>query len=828
MAVLPGPIRNWFGRRFRQATLAQRLAWPAVSEGRNLLLSSPTGSGKTLAVFLPVFGAIVPRRFEDSPPGVQTSGIKCLYLSPLRALANDIHKNLQQTIREIDAFGPCPVRLGVWTGDTSSHHRQRMRLNPPDILITTPESLALLLVRKDACELLAGVRTVIVDEVHSLACNKRGADLSLSLERLSRLTKQDPQRVGLSASCHPIEEVARWLAGRGRDIRVAQAAEAAPLGIQVEYLDEDDLADSRGFIALLCSRLKPIFDAGDTTLVFANTRALAELITWGLRRRFPDLAGRVAIHHSSVAAQTRFTVEEGLRSCKLRVVVTSTSLELGIDIGSVDQVVLVHPPGGAARLLQRLGRSGRGPGKPRRGIVYTSNTADLLEAVVTAGAGQSGQLEPLRVRRNPLDVLCQQLVGMSIEQPWTAAEAFDLVRGAYPFRDLSLGDFSDCLKYLSGGGNHELPARLGWDGDRFQVAGSRTARIYRMNAGTILGEDVREVRIDAGPAVGSVTSFFADRLLPGDRFLLDGRCLELTHGNGEELLVREAPGFPATVRWASGYWSMPQALAERLWCFRVRAKEALLEGAARLAQFLAEEYDLRGPAAERLVALFDEQEALSEIPVAGLFVEASPSTTGEHLDYSFHLPLSAGGAEAVARALLQRMGLPSRALVASGALGFTIASSEPLWFEPDGLRRLLRPDGFEIDLQRSLADSQLVGQRFANVAMTGLMLLKNPLRRRRRVGGQSWAARRLFHWLRLADPDFPLLRQAAREVREDVLDVRAGLVFLERLARQPIWLRHLPGLSPLARTWFPAEPPADFEGALRQVSYRTEAIHAAS
>jgi ATP-dependent Lhr-like helicase len=456
VAALPEPVRLWLAHHLGEPTLAQRLAWPALAAGKNLLLCAPTGGGKTLAAFLPLLGELL-----TGPP---VRGVRCLYLAPLKALGNDARKNLCAHIEGIRRFLPegfGNVRVGLRTGDTSARVRQEQRLDPPEILLTTPESLAVLLSQEWAAELFANLRCVVVDEVHALAANKRGCDVSLSLERLTRLVRGELQRVGLSATCAPAAEAARFLVGAGRPCAVARVPETARLQLTVEPLPE-----GTAFLAALVTRLERELRGNRGTLIFTNARGLAERLSWALRRRFPEWVDEIAVHHSSLAAERRRAVERALKRGELRAVVSSASLELGIDIGSVDGVVLVHPPGDVVRLSQRVGRSGHGPGLPKRGLVLTANAGELLEAAVMAASTRSAQCELLCVADHPLDVLCQQLLGMAAARSWTADEAFAMVRRAHPYRELPRDDFDACLDYLSGvmagGGVGGGGGVLGW------------------------------------------------------------------------------------------------------------------------------------------------------------------------------------------------------------------------------------------------------------------------------------------------------------------------------------------------------------------------------
>ncbi len=809
LAALAEPLRCWFQQRFGTPTTAQCLAWPALAGGKNLLLCAPTGSGKTLAAFVPLVA-----RFLREP---LRSGMRCLYLSPLKALANDVRKNLRAHFQDLRPFldPGCPRwRVALRTGDTSAQARRGLWRQPPDILLTTPESLAVLLSQPTASELFRDLGCVILDEVHALAPNKRGADLALSLERLASLVRSPMQRIGLSATCAPLAEAARFLVGVERSCAIAQVAETAPLELTIEPLEESE----RGFLARLLDRLEPELATNRTTLVFTNVRSLAERLVWALRRRYPAWADEVAVHHSALAAAGRRRVERRLKHGRLRVVVSSTSLELGIDIGTVDAVVLVHPPGAVVRLLQRIGRAGHAPGRARRGLVLTATPAELLEAAVTGSSSLSAQCEPLRVPLAPLDVLCQQLLGMAAQQPWSSDEAFALVRQAYPYRNLARPEFDRCLEYLSGrrsDGQPWLPARLRWQDTQFVIQDQRTARLLRRNLGTILTEEPRPVRQildqDQEPAsrledrtrlVGEIDDAFADRLQPGDRFLLDGRCLEFRRTEDHALLVQEVVGRPVVPRWTGEGWPLAAELARRLYLLRVRAGEALREGPPVLAALLRDDYGLESRAVAALVAHFQRQEWASEIPDAmTCLVEAVVSETGDR--YYVHTPLNRAGNDALARVVVHRLvrarGWTVTSIVAD--LGWALLPSNGATLTHQEFRALLTLEDFDRDVDVALADSFTLRERFRRVALTGLMLLRHPLGRRRRVGGQDWAERRLFDQVRAGDPECVLLQQALREVRQESCDAEAARRFLEDLPRWALHWRRLPAVSPFAQSW---------------------------
>lgn len=818
LACLPDELAHWFARNYESPTLAQRFAWPTLARGDNLLLAAPTGSGKTLAAFLPMIGALL----ADPTPTLQ-----CLYIAPLKALIRDVAKNLRRALRAVPSAKH--LRVGIRTGDTSWKVRRRMLETPPHVLLTTPESLAVLLSQPAACAQLASVGWVVIDEVHALAGSKRGADLALGLERLEAwvrtplLTVQKPgqkrssnphglQRIGLSATCTPLDEAARFLVGVGRPCAVAQIADTAGIDLAIEPLpltDETGLPAS--FLKRLGNRLHDELTRHRTTLIFANTRALAERVAWALAKRYPDRQDQIAVHHSSLAPARRRAVERRLKQGKLWAAVSSTSLELGIDIGSIDSVVFVHPPGGAARLVQRLGRSGHRPGQPRRGLVLTSSTSELLEATVTAAAGREGQIERLRIPPQPLDVLCQHLAGMAMTESWSPAEALNLVRRAHPYRELSDADFYRCLDYLSGrhaDGSAWLPSRLAWTDDgRFTIASEALAKLLRRNLGTIVSDEPRAIRLlteengeEKKTALGTLDELYADRLQPGDRFLLGGRPLEYRRRDRAALLVREAGGQPAPPRWVSGGIALPAELVRRLFLFRAEAGEVLRDGPDALAAWLRTHYNLEAPAIDELTRYLSLQESVSEIPDDRvLLVESIRHDAG--IEYVLHTPLPRAANEAIARLLTLRMACDHHVESLAADLGVLLYVRGHAPIDVAAWRRLLSPDACQTDIETALHGGWLVRERFAAVATTGLMVLRHPIGGRRKVGGPDWAQRRLFDQIRSADPDFLLLRQAERETAAEVCDAAQAAVYLGELAHKMIRCRWLSEPSPFAAGW---------------------------
>ena len=824
---LDGPVLEWFGRAFPGGpTPAQRLAWPPIASGENVLLISPTGTGKTLAAFL----AIINGLYREHLAGGLEPGLRCVYVSPLRSLGYDIERNLSvplESIRQALGLDKSPVAVGVRTGDTSAHHRRKLREQTPHLLITTPESLSLMLSQPAWHDLWRGVRHLVVDEVHALVPNKRGADLAVSLERLAARASSDPGRIGLSATCRPAGPVARFLVGPSRACRVVEAPqpEGTPeLSLEVESLLKPDEGPHRGLTyRRLLRRLREATGSARTTVVFANTRALTEKVTHDLRHEMGVGPEAVAAHHSALDADRRRAVEASLKAGDLKAVVTSTSLELGVDIGQADLSVLIGLPGSASRCLQRVGRAGHGVGVRTRGVILAATPAELAGAVVTARAAKAGRVEPLRMSVNPLDVLCQQLIGMACGGEWSSDDAFALVRKSTPLADLTRADFDACLAFLAGdlaspsgayepepGSTPKWTAPRIWKrGGLFGIRNRRVIRWFWSNVGTITSEESVRVQVD-GQVIGTLEGAYAERLQAGDRFVLDGRALEFRRMEGLTVHAKSSGGEPNLPRWSSDRQGLSAELARDVARFRARAAEALTEGPSSLRSWLGEDHDIGTHEAGVLEALFAGQEQVSEIPgVDDLLVEEYPDPMGIGFVYAFHAPLGRPASEAMARAtaarLGRRFGKDLKLVVAD--LGWSLTLPEGARIGPDDLPALLSPEGFEDDVLDGLDRGELLARRFRHVAATALMVLRRPEGGRTRVGGLLWVSQRLYPLVKAACPDHPLLRETRREVLEETLDAPTALGWLA--SRPGVRFRGLDGPSPFAAAWIdPGGPEA--------------------
>jgi ATP-dependent Lhr-like helicase len=838
--ALSDPVRRWFDATFPDGpTAIQARAWPAVRAGRNVLAISPTGTGKTLAAFL----AIVDLLLDEAATGALGPGVRCVYVSPLRSLGYDIERNLMRPLEELTTRLGLPreaVRVAVRTGDTSAYTRRRQREQAPHLLITTPESLSLLLTQPPWHEALARVGHLIVDEVHALAPSKRGADLAVSLERLAAMAPRDPVRIGLSATARPADAVARFLVGPDRACDVVAGDPAAPPRIRIEPLLAADEAAHRALsYRRVLRRLDAEVAAHRTTVIFANTRALAERVTHDLRRRLdPGRAeaagdtgtGTVAAHHSALDAARRREVEAALKAGTLRAVVTSTSLELGVDIGSADLVAMIGLPGSVSRCLQRVGRAGHQVGATSEGVLYAATAAELAGAAVTVKAAAAGAVEPIRPVRAPLDVLCQQLLGMACAGECDADAAYALLRRTSPYADLARADLDACLAYLAG----DLAAPAGayepepgatprWTAPRiwrvrglFGVRSGRVVRWFRSNVGTITSEESVRVLVD-GRSVGTLEGNYAERLQPGDRFVLDGRALEFRRLEGLTVHARPAGGEADLPRWTSDRQSLSTDLARDVAAFRSElARRAGDDGPEAAARWLDRAHGLDAASAGVLLALIEAQQAAGEVPAPDtLLVEESPYPEG--FAYTFHAPLNRGACEVLGRATGARLGRRfgrDVALVVAD-LGWSLRLPDGHRLAAADLPALLDREGLDADALESLDRGELPARRFRHVAATALMVLRNPEGGRRRVGGLLWVSQRLYPLVKAACPDHPLLRETRREVLEDLLDLDAARAYLD--ARPALRFRRLEGTSPFTAAWIdPAgaepirfEPPAD-------------------
>jgi ATP-dependent Lhr-like helicase len=829
------PTRAWFTGAFLRPTAAQDGAWDAVSDGEHALVVAPTGSGKTLAAFLWSLD-----RLAASPPADERTRCRVLYVSPLKALAVDVERNLRAPLTGIGQAAlrlglPRPdIRVGIRSGDTPADERRALARRPPDILITTPESLFLLLT-SSARESLRGVETVIVDEVHAVAGSKRGAHLAVSLDRLDELLERPAQRIGLSATVRPVEEVATFLAG-GRPVRVVAPGSAKEwdLSVVVPVEDMSELGQPTGEISGSAAGAEPrssiwpaveervldLVQAHRSTIVFANSRRLAERLTsrlnelayeratgeevppgtnaaalmaqagsgGGLPSDFQPVA---AAHHGSVSREQRAIVEEALKTGRLPAVVATSSLELGIDMGSVDLVVQVEAPPTVASGLQRVGRAGHQVGAVSRGVLFPKYRGDLVQCALVVERMKSGAIESTRYLRNPLDVLAQQIVAVVSERPRTVDEVGALVRRSAPFAALPDSALHAVLDMLAGrypsDAFAELRPRLTWD----RVTDTLTARngaqrLAVTSGGTIPDRGLFGVFLvgsegSGGRRVGELDEEMVYESRVGDVFLLGSsswRIEDITH---DRVLVSPAPGQPGKMPfWKGDAPGRPLELGRALGAFLREVGSATPE--AGLARARAAGLDEWG-AANLQAYLAEQKAATGHLPDdRTLLVERFRDELGDWrlvVHSPFGAQVNAPWALVLAARLRERYGVDVASMHSDDGIVLRLpdTTGEP----PEADLAVLDPDDVEREVTAEVGNSALFASRFRECAARALLLPRRDPRRRTPLWQQRQRAAQLLS-VASEFSSFPITLEAAREVLQDVYDV-PGLVELMRDVR---------------------------------------------
>ncbi|AIF69757.1 helicase [Palaeococcus pacificus DY20341] len=789
--ILVDPVREWFKRKFKTFTPPQRYAVVEIHKGENVLISSPTGSGKTLSAFLAAINELILLGKE----GKLEDKIYVLYISPLRALNNDIRRNLEEPLREIRevakelGYELPEIRVAVRTSDTSSYQKQKMVKKPPHILITTPESLAIALNAPKFSQRLKTVKYVIVDEVHALAENKRGTHLALSLERLQNLAGEFV-RIGLSATIHPLEEVAKFVFGFNDDETprsglIVDVSFAKKTEIKVESVVEDLVYTDAGTLSeALYRRLDGLIEKHRTVLIFTNTRSGAERVAYHLKKRFPKYAELIEAHHSSLSRDVRLEVEERLKRGELRAVVSSTSLELGIDIGSIDLVVLIGSPKSVNRALQRIGRAGHRLHEISKGAIIVLDRDDLVECTVLAHNARNKRLDRIRIPQNSLDVLVQHVLGMALEGVWEVEDAYKLVRRAYPYRNLSFEDFMSVLRYLAGeyAGLEEkkVYAKIWLDEEegKFGRRGKMTRAIYYMNIGTIPDEAKIDVYTLDKRFIGTVEEEFAERLMPGDIFVLAGRTYEFKKSRGNRIYVQSREGAKPTIpAWFSEMLPLSFDLALDVQKFRREVKQ-LLEN-RRTKRFLMKKYGIDEKAARAILGYFREQAKYSIIPDdETLLVEEVLEEN--RAKYFFHTLIGRRANEALSRTFAYLVSKKKRTNVgiAISDNGFMLILPRNKKLSEEEIKALFQIRDLRETLKKALDNTELLKRRFRHVANRGLLILRRYMGRKKSLSRQQLNAQTLLRLLKKNHPDFPLLKEVYREIMEDKMDIENAELFL--------------------------------------------------
>jgi len=819
LAPFSAPTRAWFEATFDRPTDAQADGWAAIARGEHTLIHAPTGSGKTLAAFLWTLDRLVR---HPRPPATRASPgtVRVLYISPLKALAYDVERNLRAPLagiglaaRRLGTEAP-DITAGIRTGDTPQDVRRETIRHPPDILVTTPESLYLLLTSQ-AREILAGVGHVIVDEVHAIAGTKRGAHLALSLERLEDLRnaggtpRPKLQRIGLSATQRPLDTIARFLGGIGPDRAVTIVDVGARKALDLEVVvPVDDMArlgevlppeeqpggsvlspDARSSIwPAIHPRILELIRTHRSTIVFTNSRRLAER----LAQRLNELAGEdlVRAHHGSIAREQRLRIEEELKAGRLPALVATSSLELGIDMGAVDLVVQVESPTSVARGLQRIGRAGHRVGEPSKGVLFPKYRGDLLETAVVVKRMHDGAIEATTLPRNPLDVLAQQLVAMTVTDERTVADLFATVTRAAPFAHLTREALEGVLGMLAGAYPSdefaELKPRVVWDRLTDTIQGRRDARVVAITSGgTIPDRGLYPVMLEgeagtAGRRVGELDEEMVYESREGEVVVLGASSWRIEKIEPNRITVSPAPGVPGKLPfWHGDAAGRPIELGRAVGAF-IRETEADLargeRGRRQAAERLRAEHDLDERAAENLLAyLEDEREATGALPTdRRVVVQRFRDELGDWrlvVLTPFGARVHAPWTLALEARLEERLGLEVQTIWSDDGIAIRLPEGDGTL---DGVDDLLFPDPEEIEdlVVGRVGQSSLFASRFRENAARALLLP------RRRPGSRTplWQQRqRAADLLAVASRygSFPILVETYRECLSDVFDLPA-------------------------------------------------------
>lgn len=824
--------REWFTTTFAGPTTAQAQAWDAIADGDNTLVIAPTGSGKTLAAFLWALDSL-------AGPAERPAGTSVLYVSPLKALAVDVERNLRTPlagltrIAERHGLPPPAISVGVRSGDTPPAERRQLIARPPDVLITTPESLFLMLTSA-ARETLAGVQTVIVDEIHAIAASKRGAHLALSLERLQDLSQElregpAAQRIGLSATVRPPEELARFLSGQQPTTIVApRAAKTVELTVQVPVPDMANLTNNSIWPDVE-ARLVDLIEAHNSTIVFANSRRLAERLTarlneihaerCGLDRSGetnPKVAGGAPAHimgsgqtygaepllarahHGSVSKEQRALVEEDLKRGLLKAVVATSSLELGIDMGAVDLVIQVEAPPSVASGLQRIGRAGHQVGEVSQGVLFPKHRTDLIGCAVTVQRMLTGEIETMRVPANPLDILAQQTVAAAALEPLDADRWFDTVRRSAPFATLPRSVYEATLDLLSGKYPStefaELRPRLVYDRDTGTLTARPGAqRLAVTSGGAIPDRGMFTVYLaseaDKPSRVGELDEEMVYESRPGDVISLGATSWRITEITHDRVLVIPAPGQPARLPfWRGDDAGRPAELGAALGAFT--GELAGLDRDAFDARCAGLGFDAY--ATDNMWALLDEQRtAAGVVPTdTTLLVERFRDELGDWrviLHSPYGLRVNGPLALAVGRRLRERYGLDEKPTASDDGIVVRLPDMLSDTGETPPGAELFVFDADEIDpiVTAEVGGSALFASRFRECAARALLLPRRHPGKRSPLWHQRQRAAQLLDVARKY-PDFPVVLETIRECLQDVYDVPALTSLMAGIAQRKV------------------------------------------
>jgi ATP-dependent Lhr-like helicase len=790
--------RRWFTDRFPTVTEPQLLGWPEIQAGRDVLISAPTGSGKTLAAFLIALDSLV----QKSRSGELENSTEILYVSPLKALSNDVQKNLDIPLSGIADLAAqegvmlAPIRTAVRTGDTPASERLQMMKHAPHILVTTPESLFILLTSEGGRKMLRRVKTLILDEIHAVAGSKRGSHLALSIARLEALVQGPLQKIGLSATVSPIEQVAQFL---GRDPKIIQIGHRRAMDLAVEVpRDELNSVASNEMWKDIYDRLANLALEHRTTLVFVNTRRLSEKVAHHLAERLGETA--VLPHHGSLSRSLRLEAEQRLKRGELRAVVATASLELGIDIGTVDLVCQVGSPRSIAAALQRVGRAGHWVGALPKGRLFCTTRDELIECAAVVRAIRAGILDRIEIPNAPLDILAQQLVATSATGEWKEEDLFEMVRSAYPYRDLTRKSFNSVVEVLSEGiatMRGRRGAMLHRDQVNGVIKGRRGARLIAITNGGAIPETTQfqVIAEPEGTLVGTLDEDFAIESHAGDIFLLGTTSWRIKRVENGRVRVEDAHGQPPSIPFWNG-----EAPGRTIELSRevARLREDIFIAKSDGVAFLERECSLDRRGAEQAVEYVNAgQRALGVIPSQDVIVAERFFDEGGGMQLVIHSPFGTRINRAWGLALRKRFCRTFNFELQAAATdnGLVLSLSDQHSFPLELVFDFLKPPTVEHVLTQAMLDSPLFGARWKWNAQRALAVLRfagghkvPPFLQRMRADDllaacfpdQVACAENLTGEIRI--PDHPLVNETIANCLEEAMDLKGLINILDRMA----------------------------------------------
>lgn len=795
-------VKEWFFSRFDDFSPAQKYAVLRIFERKNILISAPTGGTKTLTAFLSILNYLV----SLSKKNELEEKVYATYCSPLKALSNDIFVNLLKPLEEINELAKKKniklqeIRVGLRTGDTEAKERAKMLKKAPHILVTTPESLAIMINSPKFSEKLAMLEYVIIDEIHSLAENKRGVHLNLTLERLQEMSLMPLVRIGLSATVSPLEKVAHYLVGEGRDCLIADVKMQKKLDLRILSPVKDFLeTNTIDFNTNLYKLIDELVEKNKTTLIFTNTRAATERVVNNLKEKFPEkYVENIGAHHSSLSKKHRFEIEQNLREGKLKVVVCSTSLELGIDIGYIDLVILLNSPKAVSRAMQRIGRAGHQLHEVSRGDFIVTDFDDLVECSIIVKNANEKIIDEVHIPDNCLDVLSQQIYGMAIQKTWQVKHMYETIKKSYCYRNLSKDDFYSVISYLSG--EYELNVRnfyskIWYDSETGEIGkrGKLARVIYMTNIGTIPDESFANVVDRQGNQIGKIDEIFLEKLKKGDVFVLGGKKYQFLYSKGMKVYVIPSERNPTIPSWFSEMLPLTFTTAMSISKFRRLTEEKfrLKKSPGEIKEFIKNYTHTSKSTSNVIYNYFEKQFKHSLIPHdKRILIEEFKDHINDKKYILFHTLFGRRVNDALSRAVAFVVASARKKDVEVGISdnGFFVCGkdldSEKL---ERGLHKLAdKESNIDKVLKEAIEKTEVLKRRFRHCASRSLMILRNYKGNTKSVGRQQVSSHFLLAAINKKTKDFPILKEAKREVLEDLMDINNTREILKKIKKKEI------------------------------------------